>query len=133
VYFILNVAGHIGMLGPLTQIHHWSKFGTKCSKLRYKYCSLIRLICRHHLLKSKNLEKPGNWSLSYILPTVAITPLHQNGQLVFQIKLEILSDHPFYMLIPSLKIGEGMEFQRGISVKRKLDNASLELCWNSSV
>jgi hypothetical protein len=22
VYFILNVAGHIGMLGPLTQIHH---------------------------------------------------------------------------------------------------------------
>jgi hypothetical protein len=22
VYFILNVAGHLGMLGPLTQIHH---------------------------------------------------------------------------------------------------------------
>jgi hypothetical protein len=41
---------------------------------------------------------------------------------VFQIELDILNFHPFDMLIPSLKIGEVIEFQRGISVKRKLDS-----------
>ena len=25
VKFILKIAGHLGMLGPLTRIHHWSK------------------------------------------------------------------------------------------------------------
>jgi hypothetical protein len=54
--------------------------------------------------------KPGNWSFNYIWPTIAITPLFQNGQLVFQIELEILNFHPFDMLTPSLKIGEVMEF-----------------------
>jgi hypothetical protein len=53
--------------------------------------------------------------------------MHQNGKLVFQIELEILSFHPFDMLTPSLKIEEVMEFQRGISVKRKLD---IPLVWN---
>jgi hypothetical protein len=41
---------------------------------------------------------------------------------VFQIELEVLSFLPFDMLTPSLKIEEDMEFQRGISVKRKLDS-----------
>jgi hypothetical protein len=41
---------------------------------------------------------------------------------MFQIELEILNFHPFEMFTPSLKIGEVMEFQRGISVKRKLDS-----------
>jgi hypothetical protein len=54
---------------------------------------------------------------------VASTPLHKNSQLVFQIELEILNFHLFDMLIPSLKIGEVIEFLRGISVKRKLDGA----------
>jgi hypothetical protein len=36
------------------------------------------------------------------------------------------------MLTPYLKIVEVMEFQRGISVKRKL-YSGLELCWNNSV
>jgi hypothetical protein len=76
--------------------------------------------------------KNGNWSLRYIWPTVAITPLHQNSQLVFQIELEIFNFHPFDTLTPSVKIGEVMEFQRGLSVKRKLDS-SLKLCWNSSI
>jgi hypothetical protein len=40
-------------------------------------------------------------------------------------ELEILNFHPFDMLIPSLKIGEVMEFQRGISVKQKLDSVVL--------
>ena len=55
-------------------------------------------------------KKPKNWLLGYIWPTIAITSLHQNGQLVFQIELEILNFHPFDMLIPSLQIGEVMEF-----------------------
>jgi hypothetical protein len=38
-----------------------------------------------------------------------------------------LNFHPFDMLIPSLKIGEVMGFQRGISVKRKLDSAKSEI------
>jgi hypothetical protein len=92
VKFVLNVAGHLEMLDPLTQVHHWSKFGKEYSKQSSKYYSLIRLTCIQHIPKLKKicnfqkcyplsnfLEKPGNWSLSYIWPTVAITPQHQNG------------------------------------------------------
>jgi hypothetical protein len=49
VKFILNVADHLWMLAPLTQVHHGSKFDKECSKLSYKHYSLIRLTCIHHL------------------------------------------------------------------------------------
>jgi hypothetical protein len=89
---MLNVAGHLGMLDPLTQVHHWSKFDKECSKLSGKHFSLIGLSNFQKCYPLSNfLEKSENWSLSYIWPTVAITPQHQNGQLVFQIELEILN------------------------------------------
>jgi hypothetical protein len=46
---------------------------------------------------------------------------------VFQIELEMLKFQPFDTLTPSLKIGEVIEFQRGISVKWKLDSAKSEI------
>jgi hypothetical protein len=55
VKFILKIAGHLGMLGPLTQVHHGSKFDKECSKPSYRYCSLIRLTCIHHVPKLEKL------------------------------------------------------------------------------
>jgi hypothetical protein len=58
-------------------------------------------------------EKPENWSLSYIWPTVAITPLHQNGQLVFQIELEIFNFQPFDTLTQLSKLEKLWNFKGG--------------------
>ncbi len=69
--------------------------------------------------------KNGNWSLSYIWPTVAITPLHQNSQLVFQIELEIFNFHPFDTLTTSLKIKEVMKFQMWLIAKQNLGKTAV--------
>jgi hypothetical protein len=42
---------------------------------------------------------------------------------VFQIELEVWNFHPFDMLTPYLKMEEVVEFQRGITAKRKLGSA----------
>jgi hypothetical protein len=61
VKFILKIAGHLGMLGPLTQVHHWSKFDKECSKLSYIYCHLIRLTCLHHPSNSNKICNFQKW------------------------------------------------------------------------
>jgi hypothetical protein len=54
--------------------------------------------------------------------------MHQNGQLVFQIELEILNFQPFNTLTPSLKIVEVMKFQKWLIAKQNLGkNCCLKL------
>jgi hypothetical protein len=67
VKFIPNISGHLGLFGTLLQLHHWSKLGKECSKSNYKCCSLIRLICIHHLSISMQICSFQKWySLSQI-------------------------------------------------------------------
>ncbi len=61
VKFILKIAGHLGMLGSLPQLHNWSKIGNECSKWRYRYCSLIMFICINYLLNSKKICNFQKW------------------------------------------------------------------------
>jgi hypothetical protein len=41
VYFILNRAGHLRVLPPLSQVYHWSKMDKECSQVSHKHCTSI--------------------------------------------------------------------------------------------
>jgi hypothetical protein len=62
VKFMLKISCHLGVLGTLTQLHHWSKLDKGYSKLNYRCFSLIRLICIYHLPISKKICNFQKWS-----------------------------------------------------------------------
>jgi hypothetical protein len=58
------------------------------------------------------------WPLKYIAPTITSTPPYQTRQGVFYTELEVLCLNPVDMYIPSIKIGEGIEFSKVITAKQ---------------
>jgi hypothetical protein len=45
VYFILNMAGHLRVLPPLSQVYHYSKMDKECSHVTFKHCTSVRVTC----------------------------------------------------------------------------------------
>jgi hypothetical protein len=59
-----------------------------------------------------------SWPLRDVWLTIAVAPLHQNSQMVFQTEVWVWKFHPVDMLTPSIKNKEVTVFQCGLSVKR---------------
>jgi hypothetical protein len=64
LYFLPKRAGHVSILLPLSQFHHCTKLGKKCSKLNYRYETSIQLTCIHHIPRANTLyaRQNGRWA-----------------------------------------------------------------------
>jgi hypothetical protein len=63
----------------------------------------------------------GSWSLKEFVSTSITSPLYKRGQNVLHDGLQSLLFHLSYMHALTPKIGEGIEFQKGLSVKQFLE------------